>query len=124
MSENAVDYASIESRVQKAIDRGIYEGVKSVLNASYNNPLLAVINDSITDRASQLRELLETSIAATVDDPEFREQIRVEVRRSLAKQLVQRFGGELEKQVNLLKSDPTTRARITIAIEEIVKSKV
>jgi hypothetical protein len=37
--------------------------------------------------------------------------------------LVQRFGGELEKQVNALKSDPTTRARITIAIEEIVKQK-
>jgi len=32
------------------------------------------------------------------------------------------LGGELEKQVNVLKSDPATRARITLAIEEIVKS--
>jgi hypothetical protein len=41
----------------------------------------------------------------------------------LAKVLIQRFGGEMEKQVNVLKSDPTTRARITLAIEEIVKQK-
>lgn len=40
---------------------------------------------------------------------------------SLAKTLVQRFGGEIEKQVNVFKSDPTTRARITLAIEDIVK---
>lgn len=45
------------------------------------------------------------------------------VRTTLAKTLVQKFGRELEKQVNALKSDPTTRARITIVIEEIVASK-
>jgi hypothetical protein len=67
--------------------------------------------------------MLEQAVASCVGDPEFVESIRVAVRQSLAKTLVQRFGGELEKQVNALKSDPITRARITLALEEIVKER-
>ena len=39
----------------------------------------------------------------------------------LAKVIVARMGGELEKQVNALKANPLTRAKITLAIEQCLE---
>ncbi len=110
-----------EKLIQDAVADAIREGVKKKLTDSYDNPLSKMLNTAIAANEPAFRKLLETSIATCLNDADFSESIRQAVRQSLAKTLVQRFGGELEKQVNALKSDPTTRARIIIALEEIVK---
>lgn len=106
-----------------AIRDGIREGVKSKLTG-YSSPLEKMIESSLTKYSAEFRTMIETAIGTCVNDEKFREEIAVAVRHTLAKTLIARFGGEMEKQVNVLKSDPTTRARITLAIEEIVKQKV
>lgn len=67
--------------------------------------------------------MINDAISACVSDREFREDIRRSARSTLARVLVQRIGGEIEKQVNALKSDPTTRARITMAIDNIIREE-
>jgi hypothetical protein len=106
---------------ENAIRDAVREGVKSKFSG-YNSPLDAIFKASIDAHSGKIRQLFEDAIATCITDQEFRETIATEVRRSLAKLLVRRFGGELEKQVNVLKRDPATRARLTLAIEEIVKS--
>lgn len=105
-----------------AIREGLQKGIVSQLQG-YNSGLSKLIDDQLKERSGAIKSLLESSIQSAVGDPVFVEEIKSAVRTSLAKTLVQKFGGELEKQVNALKSDPTTRARITIAIEQIVASK-
>lgn len=105
-----------------AVQDGIRDGVKSKFN-DYNSPLDDLLKKCMEQHNAALKAMLESAIGSCVTDPAFREEISGAVRSHLAKTLVQRFGGEIEKQVNSLKSDPTTRARITLAIEEIVKSK-
>jgi len=39
----------------------------------------------------------------------------------LAKVLISKMSGELEKKVNELKQDPTTRAKITLAINKVME---
>lgn len=104
-----------------AIRDAITAGVKSQMTG-YNSPLDKLVKDSIEKHHAEFRALLEDAIGSCIKDDVFRENIAEATRHTLAKLLVQRFGGELEKQVNVLKSDPTTRARIVLAIEEIVKS--
>lgn len=108
--------------LEHAIRDGIREGVKSKFTG-YNKPLDALIESAIATHSGKFRVLLEDAIGSCVNDAEFRAEIATAVRHNLAKTLIQRFGGEIEKQVNVLKSDPTTRARITLAIEEIVKTQ-
>lgn len=108
--------------LEDAIKSGIRECIASKL-AGYQSPLDKLLSESISKHNATLRALLEDSIASCLKDESWRENIASAVRQTLAKQLVAKFGGELEKQVNLLKSDPTTRARITLAIEEIVKQR-
>jgi hypothetical protein len=111
-----------EKIFENAIRDAIREGVKSKMTG-YNTPLDKLVQEAIEKHSPQFRQLLEESIATCVQEQSFRDEIAGAVRHSLAKTLVQRFGGEIEKQVNVLKSDPTTRARITLAIEEIVKTQ-
>lgn len=108
--------------LKRAIMDGVQEGVRSRLSASYGNPMDTIFKSALERHTSSLTKILEDSITSCISDEKFRDDIAVAVRSNLAKTLIQRFGGEIEKQVNVLKSDPTTRARITLAIEEIVKS--
>lgn len=115
---------ALANAIRDGVREGVREGVKSRLSAQYGNQLDKVIAEAVASSASGFTALLETSLDACVGDEEFRKQIAESVRAVLAKTLVRRFGGELEKQVNQLKSHPITRARITVAIEEIVKERL
>jgi hypothetical protein len=106
---------------ESAIRDAIRDGIKAKMTG-YNTDLDKLVSAAIAANAEKFRTLLETAIASAIDDAEFRREITAAVNHSLAKTLVQRFGGEIEKQVNVLKSDPTTRARITLAIEDIVRN--
>lgn len=108
--------------LENALRDGIRESVKQRFT-QYKNPLDDLITAAIARHSDSFRTMLDDSLKSCLGDAEFRESIADAVRHSLAKTLIQRFGGELEKQVNVLKSNPTTRARITVAIEEIVKSQ-
>lgn len=109
--------------VEDAVKSGIIDGIKSKFSAGYNSPLEKILQTAMETHAAKVRALLEDAIEKSVNDPDFRDQVVASTRAVLAKTLVQRFGGEIEKQVNALKSDPVTRARITLALEDIVKSK-
>lgn len=109
--------------MENALRDGIREGLRSRFSAGYNNPLDKLVEAAISAHGDKFRALLNESLLSCFGDEKFRDDIRVAVRGQLAKTLIQRFGGELEKQVNTLKSDPATRARITLAIEAIVKEK-
>lgn len=113
-----------DKEILNAVRDGIREGVKSRFGGTYNSPLEKLVADAISKHAVSFRVMLEEAIGTCLNDAAFRNDIATSVRSSLARTLIQRFGGEMEKQVNLLKSDPTTRARITLAIEEIVKERV
>jgi len=114
----------IDNLLANAIRDGIREGIKKKLSDSYGTNAVSQLIDSVlTQYQASIRQMLEASIASCIGDATFREEIAASVRHKLASTLIQRFGGEMEKQVNVLKSDPTTRARITLAIEEIVKTK-
>lgn len=106
-----------------AVRDGIASAVKAKIEG-YDSPLKGIIKTCIEKHESAIHAVINDAVAACVLDEEFREEIKQSTRVQLARNLVQRIGGELERQVNALKADPTTRARITMAIDAIVKEKV
>lgn len=102
---------------------GIRDGIAAKFKQTYNNPMEKMVEDAISSHRTDIISLISESIGSLLGDENFRTQIQSQVSSLLAKQLIQKFGGELEKQVNALKSDPATRARITLAIDSIVSNK-
>lgn len=114
---------NLEAEVMQCVRNGIAKAIQERMSTNYNNPFEKVIASAIDSQQSVIRELMVDGIKSALNDAEFRESLKTAMRSKLAGLLVQRFGGEMEKQVNALKSDPSTRARITVAIDEILKSK-
>lgn len=102
-----------------SLKEGLVRGVKDSFDR-YNSPLQKLYEQALTNQQAGLQQLLQESISSCVNDETFKEEIRAATRQTLAKLLVQRFGGELEKQVNALKSNPVTRAQITMSLDKIV----
>lgn len=113
----------MNEQVQQAIQKAIHEGVSSVLTG-YQSPITGIVKDAIKVNDSEIRILLYASVKECLEEESFRETTKQEVRRILARALIQKFGGEIESHVCKLKADPTTRARITLAIDEIIKGEV
>ncbi len=113
----------IQSIFLGAIQDGIREGIKNKLsnNGYGQGPFGSMIEETIKSHDDEFRSLLNGALSSAIGDPSFREEVVGQVRHKLASVLVSKFGGELEKQVNALRGDPATRARITLAIDEIVK---
>lgn len=105
-----------------AVREGIANAVKVKIEG-YDSPLKDIIKTCIAKHEPAIHAVINEAVAACVLDEGFREEIKQSTRVQLARNLVQRIGGEIEKQVNVLKADPTTRARITMAIDTIVKEK-
>lgn len=108
-----------------AVKQGLQQAVRDKLVSNYgDSPFVGALNKVVAVQSQALLDMLVNCITGAVGDPEFVKEIQATVRARLAKILVERFGGELEKQVNLLKSNPATRAKLTLAIEEIAKGAV
>jgi len=103
-----------------AIQEGICNAIKSKIEG-YNSPLEPAIRSCVAKHETKINAIIDDAIGTCVNDDEFKAEIMASTRTQLARTLVQRIGGELEKQVNALKSSPTTRARITMAIDAIIK---
>lgn len=112
----------LQAELEQAVRNGIASGVADKLKG-YNSPLDKLLSRILEAQSGTIETLLSAAITDAIGHPEFRDDIKKSVRTKLASTLVQRFGGELEKQVNALKSNPTTRARITLALEEIVSQQ-
>jgi hypothetical protein len=112
----------LEAEIIGQIRSGLAKAIQEKLSG-YQSPLQTLVNNAVENHAAEIRELLTGSVKQSLSDPDFRKQIQDAVKTKLARLLVERFGGELEKQVNQLKSEPSTRAKIMLAIQEIVSDK-
>lgn len=112
----------LQEQCTLAIRDGIARAIQDKFTSSYGSPLNTLLESICKAEEPALRSLMGQAFKEALDCNEFRVNVKSAVKQQLAKTLVQRFGGEIEKQVNALKSDPTTRARITMAIEEITSS--
>lgn len=110
---------NIEENVISTVHSAITEVIKAKLSG-YNSPLDKIIADSVADKTTSIRFLLDEAIGgALVGD--FREALKDACTRKLAKVLISKMEGEIEKRANDLRADPEFRARLTIAITDVVK---
>src|SRR5690242_8754733 len=106
---------NVDQLLSNAVRDGIRDGIQKRLTDGYG-AMSKLFDGALEARSSEIRKVLDDALKSCLNDDEFRQTVAASVRSKLAGILVQRFGGELEKQVNQLKSDPATRARITLAI--------
>ena len=111
----------LQQDILRSIQLAMGEAITQEL-VGYKKPLSMLTVSVIESHRDELFNLIDSEVSQLIGGDCFREIIKAELNKNLAKVLIQRMGGELEKQVNTLKQNPQTRARITLAISEIIES--
>lgn len=110
----------LEKQVYGGILAAIGEAVKNHLSQGWSkSPLDRVLNDVLTRREPELRALIDEAVTQSFVG--FRDNLREAASHKLARVLMSKAEGEIEKRANELRSDPAFRARLTLAIESAIK---
>ena len=113
----------MEKAILKQVGKALNECMVKEL-VGYNKPLSKLTERVIAENEAKLFVLISSEFDQLLDSAVFKKSLKQALNDKLAKVLVSRMGGELEKQVNSLKADPRTRAKITMAIDSLVSEVV
>lgn len=111
----------LEQQVMQAVTNGLAEAIMKKFEG-YNSPLDALLKDVLTRRAAELSALMDNAITAAIRTDDFKTTLADAFDKKLSRVLLAGFEGEIERRANKLREDPAFRARITVAIDEAVKS--
>jgi hypothetical protein len=109
----------MEKEIIKVAKNAIKESVIKSLT-SYNCPFNDYVIQCISKHEYEFKDLINGEITTLLNSNDFKVAIKEALHNKLARTLVHKVGGEYEKMVNRLKQDPTTRAKITLAIDTVV----
>ncbi len=111
---------NLESQIAQAARGAVVKAIESELTG-YNKPLNQLVSRAIDDHSPVLRQIVSAALAAVLESDSFRAEVEAAIRAKLARSLVGKMGGEIEKRINGLRSDPERRARITLALGKMIE---
>ena len=111
---------NIEQQIVDAVRDGIGKIIADKIGGYGETPLNKMIERAVLSRHEQFTALIEGSIDAALSG-ESRKYLSDAISHKIARALVTKMEGQIEKSVNDIRNNPTMRARITLAVErEIV----
>lgn len=99
----------------------IKEQIVARFGSGYNSPLHKIIDECMANYDGELRSLVNSSLEGLFSSPDFKKIISEEFTRKVAKTMVGKLEGTVERAVDKLKQDETLKARMILAIENIIK---
>lgn len=87
----------------------------------YSSPVNNIVDAVISEQADEIREICRDTLKTVVNDKEFKKGIKTEFKRKIAKSMVGKLEGSVEKAVEILRQNPQMRAEMILAIEKIIK---
>ena len=110
----------LESDILSTFQTSIHGCIRENLT-KYNGPLHQLCTKVVDDHKEELMTIVEQGFSAVIHADEFKEAVHLAFQHKLAKLLVSKLEGTVEKCVDTLRSNPVLRAKMTLAIESIVK---
>lgn len=111
----------MEQQILNQVSQSIGKAIETSLSG-YNNPLQKLCEEVISKHKADLFAVIDAEVCQLKDSPEFRSAVKDALNHKLAKLMVSKMEGELEKQVNELRARPEVRAQIVLAVKAIVDS--
>ena len=111
----------LEEQITRAAQVAISKSIETALSG-YNSPLSKLVEEVVSAHMPNLRQAVKDEISKLCDGPAFREQLGRELNAKLARTIISKMDGEIEKRMNELRSNPEVRAQITLAITRILET--
>jgi len=106
----------------KELKEVIFVALKEKIGSAINyQEMHQLIGDVISERSEQLQTLMLECLDDVLADKTMRETIRDEFKHKVAKNMVGKLEGAVEKSVNAFRQNPTLNAKLIMAVENVIK---
>ena len=86
----------------------------------YSSPLIKIVSEVVQSYEDKIKKIVNDALSETLNSDEFVKVVKDEFSHKVAKSLVGKLEGSVEKAVEVLRQDQAMRARMILAIENIV----
>lgn len=109
---------NLEQEIINQVRSGIGEAIAKTIGG-YNTPLEKLIRQVIDNHGDVIKSLVEEAFSSALSG-ELRTSLKQALSHKIAKLMVSKMEGEIEKRVNDLRSNPATRGYIIVAVEKAI----
>ena len=99
--------------------QAVAESLKAVLT-KYDSPFNKLVEQSVASHKDQFSALMNKAFDLVLADEDFTKELVDGLRQKIARVLIGKMDGEVEKKINEWKADPQRRAKLTLAIAGIL----
>lgn len=113
----------LEKRIAQQVKTSLDKVIVSNLTG-YNNPMGEMVKEVFKEERENVSSIMKNVLNEVISAPEFKETIKQEFNRKVAKFLVGQLEGQVKKATERLKQDPTFKSRMILAVENIVETEL
>lgn len=110
----------LEKEIVKQVKASIADWISKMLVDQYNSPLRQLVSDVFAEQRSNVEKIMQSVLGEVLNSKEFKVTVKEEFQRKIAKNLVGYLEWTVEKAANELKANPIMKAKMILAIENII----
>lgn len=109
---------NLEEEILNATKATLIAGIKAL--DGYHNPTKSIVESIIREYEPSLSLLFKDAIEKTIRSDNFKEELQKLISQRIVRELVCQSESSIAKIVQKMKQDETFRARLTLAVDNIV----
>jgi len=109
-----------EQEIKEVVIAGLREKIATRYTYEVVDNIVRDVMNEEESRAT-LRKFVHDCLSFVKGDRAFEKAVKEEFQHKVAKSMVGKLEGTVERAVDVLRQDPTLRAKMILAIEEIIK---
>ena len=109
---------NLEEEILNATKTILINGIKSL--DGYNNPTKSIVNSVIEEYEPSISLLFKEAIEKTIQNDTFKEELQKLISQRIVRELVSQSESSIARIVQKMKQDETFRARLTLAVDNII----
>ena len=110
--------SNLEEEILNATKTILINGIKSL--DGFNNPTKSLVNSVIKEYEPSISLLFKDAIEKTICSDNFKEELQKLISQRIVRELVSQSESSIARIVQKMKQDETFRARLTLAVDNIV----
>ena len=113
--------SDLEKQIINECSEAVNKAIVDCLTG-YNTPLSKMANTVVASHETELVLMMDTALCETISSKDFKQAVKNAFTHKLAKTLMSKMEGEVEKAVTVIRQDPVRRAKIILAIEKLIQA--
>ena len=113
----------LEKEILQVCQQSISSAIQQNLTG-YSSPLAKIINGVVAQNEEALTSIVKDAFNSVIMTKDFKKSVVESFHHKVAKTLVGHLDGSIDQAVNALRQDPTIKAKMILAIENIVEKEL